>query len=163
EREARTQSHVLIGTLRYLPPERYRSTGDPQPAGDVFALGCMLYEGLWGAPLIPGHDLVDSVALTTQRDRFEAHVREALAAPPPGLPSGIAELVASMVGYAADERPTPAQVCDAVERFAREVPGPGLVAWCRARRWSEVALAAPNLYEPAGEGPSGLAPEPASG
>ena len=36
------------GTMAYMSPERYREDAEPTPAGDVWALGAMLYEMLTG-------------------------------------------------------------------------------------------------------------------
>lgn len=46
----------VSGTLRYMSPETLREQA-PSPAGDVFSLGCILYEMLTGTHLHAGNDL----------------------------------------------------------------------------------------------------------
>ncbi|MEV5974671.1 SAV_2336 N-terminal domain-related protein [Streptomyces sp. NPDC051921] len=43
------------GTARYLAPERQRT--EPGPAGDLYSLGCVLFEMLTGTPPFPDADL----------------------------------------------------------------------------------------------------------
>ncbi len=54
-----TATGTVVGTVGYISPEQLR--GEPAgPASDIFALGCVLYESLSGAPAFRG----DSVAAT---------------------------------------------------------------------------------------------------
>jgi WD40 repeat protein/serine/threonine protein kinase len=59
----------VVGTLRYMAPERFRGRADP--VGDVYSLGLTLYELL---TLRPAFDAVDRVALMEQV-RHQAPVR----------------------------------------------------------------------------------------
>ena len=49
-----TASGDLVGTLRYMPPERFGGQSDAR--GDVYSLGMTLYELLARRPAFPGHD-----------------------------------------------------------------------------------------------------------
>jgi eukaryotic-like serine/threonine-protein kinase len=49
----------VVGTLRYMPPERLG--GDASPASDVFSLGATLYECLTLQPVYPGEDRLQIV------------------------------------------------------------------------------------------------------
>ena len=49
-----SQSHDLVGTLRYMAPERFRGVSDPRC--DLYALGATLYEMLTLRPAFRGDD-----------------------------------------------------------------------------------------------------------
>jgi serine/threonine protein kinase/WD40 repeat protein len=105
----------VVGTLRYMAPERFRGACDAR--SDVYALGATLYEVIAGRPLFDGAvgaELVDRVTagrLPTLRqlDRhtprdLDTVVRKAMALAP------------------ADRYPTAAALADDLRRFAADRP-----------------------------------------
>jgi serine/threonine protein kinase/WD40 repeat protein len=54
-----SKSHDLIGTLRYMAPERFRGVNDRR--GDIYALGATLYEMLALRPAFPERDQVQLI------------------------------------------------------------------------------------------------------
>ncbi len=57
-----TNTGVMIGTPGYTAPEQVRGTRDVNARADVFALGCVLYECLAGAPAFPGEHIMAVLA-----------------------------------------------------------------------------------------------------
>ena len=58
-----THTGELLGSPRYMAIEQFTG-GDVGPKSDYYALGCLIYEMLTGAPLFDSHDLV---GMLTQR------------------------------------------------------------------------------------------------
>jgi len=98
-----SQSHDLVGTLRFMAPERFR--GVTSPLGDVYSLGATLYELLTLKPAFPEQDharLIDRIAHQPpvplrQHDRriprdLETLVQKALAKDPKDRFANAAEL-----------------------------------------------------------------------
>jgi serine/threonine protein kinase len=61
-----TQSGDLVGTLRYMPPERLGGVSDTR--GDVYSLGITLYEMLARRPAFPGTTPHHLIQLITQAE-----------------------------------------------------------------------------------------------
>ncbi|MFI2713622.1 serine/threonine-protein kinase [Micromonospora sp. NPDC018662] len=94
----------LAGTPAYFAPERL-DPGPTHPAGDVYALGALLYRSLTGRPPLPVRTWDDVVDLRDRRPPV----------PPlrvPGLPADVAELTLACLALDPARRPTAAQVAD---------------------------------------------------
>lgn len=94
----------LAGTPAYFAPERL-DPGPTHPAGDVYALGVLLYRSLTGRPPLPVRTWDDVVELRDRRPPV----------PPlrvPGLPADVAELVLACLSVDPARRPTAARLAD---------------------------------------------------
>ena len=63
EQDDQSQSHELVGTMRFMAPERFR--GITKPQGDVYSLGATLYELITLKPVFDERDqarLMDQIA-----------------------------------------------------------------------------------------------------
>lgn len=94
---------VPLGTPGYMSPEQCLGQEVPGPGTDVYSLGVMLYEMIWGAPPFTG-----SREELRRRQIFEQAVplRNRL----PELPSALASLIERMLVKPSGLRPTMAQV-----------------------------------------------------
>jgi len=112
-----TATGDYVGTARYMAPEQIRNARSVDAKADVFALGCIFYECLTGAPAFPGTDPVTVIA----RILFEA-------TPPPTalrpeLPSSLDALVNAMLERDPARRPTMAGAKAAVAELRAGLAG----------------------------------------
>ncbi|MEW1676329.1 PQQ-binding-like beta-propeller repeat protein [Streptomyces noursei] len=105
---ATDKSSKVMGTLAYMAPERFREHGGDART-DLYALGCVLYELLTGAPPFQASDPVAMMA---------AHVQQAPDAPStlrPGIPAAVDDLVVRLLAKDPADRPaSAAEVHDAL-------------------------------------------------
>jgi serine/threonine-protein kinase len=104
----------IMGTAAYLAPER--ALGHPAaPASDVYALGCVLYQFLTGAPPFQG----DVLAATLYQ-----HVH-AEPVPPrqlcPRIPVSLSDYVLCLLAKDPDQRPTAAQAGTWLDRWDQDL------------------------------------------
>jgi serine/threonine protein kinase/Flp pilus assembly protein TadD len=127
-----TGTGEIVGTLRYIPPERFRGQSDPR--GDIYALGLTLYELLTLRPAFDAeehHRLLESILHdeppaprklqpAVPRD-LETIVLKAAARDPAHRYTTASELAADLQRFLED-RPPRARRAGPVERLRR---------WCR--------------------------------
>src|ERR687886_1420336 len=110
--ETLTAAGDVPGTLAYIPPERL--TGDVSgPAGDVWAVGVVLWEALAGV-----HPFWSSSVLDTAR-AIESGAPP-LATARPDLPRPLLAAVDSALAPDPARRPSAARLADALRRVAEE-------------------------------------------
>lgn len=100
-----TSTGMIVGTLSYMAPERFTS-GVADARTDVYALACVLYECLTGAPPYPGDSMEAQIAghLTSEPPTPSTHRTE--------VPVGFDEVIAT--GLAKD----PAQRYQSAQELA---------------------------------------------
>ena len=121
----------VIGTPQYMSPEQAR--GEPVgPAGDVYALGAMLYELLAGRPPVEG-DSVKSLL-----DQVHAGPPRPLAKVAPTVPADLDAVVAkAMARDPGDRYPTARELAADLKRFqtGQLVTAQRYGRWRLLRRW----------------------------
>ncbi|HEY2159628.1 MAG TPA: serine/threonine-protein kinase, partial [Isosphaeraceae bacterium] len=130
--EALTEAGDIVGTLRYMAPERFRGESDPR--SDVYALGATLYELLTFRPAFESGDrsrLIDRI------------LHDEPAAPrvvDPRIPRDLETIVLKAMARTPAERYVRADaLADDLSRFLdgrtilarRSVPSERLWRWCR--------------------------------
>lgn len=165
DREARTTLGAVIGTREYMAPERFDDDAPPSPAGDIFALGCTLYDGLAKRRLFKNVKTNVHFALASDRAKFDSFVGDRLQAL--DTDEDIRSLLHGMLQFDAADRPDAADVRARCERLARSRE-PTLRVWTRDWTWPERAqLASPLsgriLTEGGTSSPSTLASRPSAG
>ena len=110
-----TTMDALIGTLRYMPPERFGGRADPR--SDIYALGATLYELMTLRPAFDHADRVQLMAQITQNSP---------SSPRQAAPDAPRELVTialkAMAREPADRYPTAAAMADNLQRFLEDRP-----------------------------------------
>jgi serine/threonine-protein kinase len=140
-REAGT-TQTGFGTLAYMAAERFE--GRDSHAGDIYALGVSLFEMLTGVP--PGQTAAD-------KDRQPPGSRlTAEWAAIGGIAAELQVLLARMLAYEAEERPTGRDCAAALEHLRGQLGGERLEDWS-ARVVPRVMAEARSVREGAGAGP----------
>jgi eukaryotic-like serine/threonine-protein kinase len=103
-----THTGLVVGTPAYMAPEQARGSGDVDHRADAFALGCILFESLTGAPPFFAAHVWATLAKVLFDDPVD--VRDARPETPPEL----AELVARLLAKDPARRPTAVEVGDAL-------------------------------------------------
>lgn len=123
DRESRTKSALLVGSLPYMAPERFTER-ENTPAVDVYGLGCCLFEMSTGRPLMGDGRLRELSALAVDDEAFSAHVERQLATM--AVPDAVRTLCARCLAHDPGARPTAGEVSQEAARLAAEVGGPTL-------------------------------------
>jgi uncharacterized protein (TIGR03067 family) len=127
-----TGAGMVFGTPDYIAPEQAADPHAADARADVYGLGCTLYHLLAGRPPVPGGPVAA---------KLDAH-RTRTPDPVPGLPPGLAAVLAKMTAKRPEDRyQSAAAAADALEPFTRAAE-PRPTAPRRGRRsWSLVAAA----------------------
>ncbi|HTJ41499.1 MAG TPA: serine/threonine-protein kinase [Kofleriaceae bacterium] len=93
-----TATKTALGTAAYMAPEQFKSSRQVDHRADVYALGCMLFELLTGAPPYPQKNLAQQML---------AHATAAIpvaSAANPEVPPSLDHALAHMLAKSPDER-----------------------------------------------------------
>jgi serine/threonine protein kinase len=149
DREVRTASDLVVGSVPYMAPERFIERA-VDPSSDVFSLGCTLFEALAGERFYGTSQVAKITGLAMQPKLFEATAKERIG----GLKAaaGVRQLLGDLLRVDPERRPSAAQVAARLEGLSDEIGGPTLRMWCRDRDWGapravEGALAGQTLDE----------------
>jgi len=105
----------VIGTLRYMAPEQFRSEDDLDHRADIYALGCVLYEMYSGERFADSLDDIRVASLAAFQEGWQAPL-----AYPVAPPRELAELIRSCLQQRREDRPTSAAEVMAILRHLEE-------------------------------------------
>lgn len=134
DREVRTASDLVVGSVPYMAPERFVQRG-VEPSSDVFSLGCTLYEGITGQRFYGSSNVAKISGLALQPELYRSTIAERIAKL--SVAAGVKELLAELVRLEPSARPTASQVAARLEELADAIGGPTLRMWCRDREWPD--------------------------
>lgn len=144
KREAKTGTGLVIGTLGYLAPERVSEEG-VFPPSDMYALGCVLFEALVGAPLFEGVSQQQMIRQSVSPKLYDAFLAGRTAIVPPECPPEVRALLDRLLVFAPEDRPAAADVERICDDLASGLPGPNVRRWARDRAWPEVKYSRGSL------------------
>ncbi|MFT4624560.1 MAG: serine/threonine protein kinase [Myxococcota bacterium] len=130
DREARTASDLVVGSVPFMAPERFFSRGTQGPA-DVFGLGCLLYEGITGERFLGVGDVRLITRIALSETLFSDRVHQAVARLT-DQPPALRDLVGACLSYDPASRPTAAEVSERCDAMLDDLSGPSLRSWARA-------------------------------
>lgn len=126
DREAKTQQAFVMGSLPYLAPERYAFEDLHQ--GDVYGLGCVLYELLTNERF--GRTRPSTKRHTNKVRQALHHLWEAL---PNERREEVLQLLADTLTYEPDNRLSARRFAARAVELRRLVSGPSLTEWAEER------------------------------
>ncbi|MBT3223906.1 MAG: serine/threonine protein kinase, partial [Proteobacteria bacterium] len=136
EREAKTGTGLVIGTVGYIAPERVTEE-QLTPASDIYALGCVLFEVMGGRRLFKkvNKRLFTEMALNADpHDQFIRHNLKQIEAECPGV---VLSLLQSLLAHDHILRPTADELEETCEDIIAQIGGLKLRRWCKARDWTD--------------------------
>ncbi len=137
-REAHTRSDVMIGSPRYMAPERFTSVS-PEPASDLYSLGVILWEGVSRRRMVDGPITVQA-SFAIDRGRHHRFVQQRLSGLDEAVPAPIVGLITDLLRFHPAERPThEAMIARCWELAALLEEQETLPSWIRRREWPKAA------------------------
>jgi WD40 repeat protein len=110
-----SQSRDLVGTLRFMAPERFR--GATSPLGDLYSLGATLYELLTLKPAFAEHDQARLIDQITHEPPAPLRQHD------PRIPRDLETLVQKAMAKAPDDRfATAGELAEELRRFLESRP-----------------------------------------
>lgn len=110
---AETAEGAIVGTAKYMSPEQARGE-TATTASDIFSLGIVLYELITGQHPFPGAFLAAILNAIVESDPTPALSEH------PTLHSGLSELISRMLNKQPADRPTAAEVAEALRTICIE-------------------------------------------
>jgi serine/threonine protein kinase len=136
DREVRTASDLVVGSVPYMAPERFVER-EVVSSSDVFSLGCTLFEGIAGKRFYGSSNVARISTLAMQPEVYRRTVAERIGALE--VPESLKALLHTLVDIDPGSRPVAAEVAARLEELADDLHGPTLRMWCRERDWPEPA------------------------
>lgn len=135
DRASHTQSDVVMGSIPYVSPERLAEHAS-LPAGDVFGLGCVLFEGVTGERFYRQGTLRVVSAICATPESFASHLESRLVLL--DVSKDISEVVSRCLCFDPAARITARELAVRCEIIGDELAGPTLRRWCSERTFPEI-------------------------
>ncbi len=134
-RTVKTGTGLVVGSLPYIPPERFDADGNETAASDVYSLGCAMLEVFQGRR--PFYEYTDTqrLGLAVNQPRHDRTVRTAV--DNLGLPNDVRAVLLDMLAYEPSARPAPGALANQLRDLAEDTPGPSLKRWSRDFSWPQ--------------------------
>ena len=133
-REAHTAGNAMMGSYLYMAPERFQDDR-VEPPSDVYALGCVLFEGLTRRRFFEGMTLKQIYGTMLSSRKFDAHLEARFKLLDADLPEEVVDLLRTLLNADPDQRPDAATAAARCEDLAEDLTGPTLKRWSRRREW----------------------------
>ncbi|MBT3221803.1 MAG: protein kinase, partial [Proteobacteria bacterium] len=135
EREAKTSTGLVIGTIGYIAPERLTEE-ELTPASDIYALGCVLFETVVGRKLFEPVSKKQFTQMALDSGAHDLFIRKSVQEAWEGCPKSVLFLLQHLLAHDHTARPSADELEDTCEEIAAQLSGMNLRQWCKARDWA---------------------------
>ncbi|MBW1877869.1 MAG: serine/threonine protein kinase [Deltaproteobacteria bacterium] len=135
EREARTETNAVVGSLLYLAPERL-DDAPIGPTSDMYGLGATLFEALIQERFFQDLTVKQQYRLAFEQAEYERFLQGRLERLS-GLPRPVCALVGELLRYDPEVRPTAYRVSRQCDDLVEMLGGATLRRWCQDRVWPQ--------------------------
>ena len=134
DREAKTQTNTVIGSFAYMAPERFERHETVELAGDIYSLGCVLFEQITGEQFFEDIPLRKQYIYALNSLKYLEHLETQLEKTR-HVPNEVQMLLRRLLSYDPSMRPGNKDLIHSCEDIADDLPGIPLRRWCRTRDW----------------------------
>jgi serine/threonine protein kinase len=135
KRAAKTQTALAIGSQHYMAPERFDPDLPAATPGDIFSLGCVLFDAVCTDRFYGDTDIRGLYLYSIEEERYAKFMAERQGAVRADTPPEVRALIHDLLQWDPEARPTASDLVARCDDLAKTLSGPSLRRWCLEYTW----------------------------